>query len=153
MQVFFARYYVPIYRFALPIVRDVTMAEDLISDVFLDVWRQAAQFEARATVSTELLAVTKYKALNAEAAHRGPNWIANRLRASDSADNLEIALQKKYSDEVLRQCVAALPPQHGQIIYLGYYHGKTVKEVAQIVGIPKSTVKTRVFYARKQLAE
>ena len=82
MQVFFARYYVPIYRFALPIVRDVTMAEDLISDVFLNVWRQAAQFEARATVSTELLAVTKYKALNAEAAHRGPNWIANRLRAS-----------------------------------------------------------------------
>jgi RNA polymerase sigma-70 factor (ECF subfamily) len=70
----------------------------------------------------------------------------------DSADNPEIALQKKYSDEVLRQCVAALS-QHGQIIDLGYYHGKTVKEVAQIVGIPKSTVKTRVFYARKQLAE
>jgi RNA polymerase sigma-70 factor (ECF subfamily) len=71
----------------------------------------------------------------------------------DSADNPEIALQKKYSDKVLRQCVAALSPQHGQIIDLGYCHGKTVKEVAQIVGIPKSTVKTRVFYARKQLAE
>ena len=71
----------------------------------------------------------------------------------DSTDNPEIAFQKKYSGEVLRQCVANLSPQHGQIIDLVYYHGKTVKEVAQIVGIPEPPAKTRMFYARKQLAE
>jgi RNA polymerase sigma-70 factor (ECF subfamily) len=111
MQVLFARYHVPIYRFALPIVRHVTMAEDLISDVFLDVWRQAAQFEPHATVSTWLPAVTKYKALNAEAAHRGTQLDCEQAASiEDSADNPEIGLQKKYSDEVLRQCVAALSP-------------------------------------------
>jgi RNA polymerase sigma-70 factor, ECF subfamily len=62
MQALYARYHVRIYRFVLRIVRDETMAEDLISDVFLDVWRQAAHFKARASVSTWLLAIAKYKA-------------------------------------------------------------------------------------------
>jgi RNA polymerase sigma-70 factor (ECF subfamily) len=130
------------------------MAEDLISDVFLDVWRQAAQFEGRATVSTWLLAVTKYKALSM-LRRRTEDQLDCEQAATieDPADNPEIAFQKKYSGEVLRQCVGALSPQHGQIIDLVYYHGKTVKEVAQIVGIPEPTVKTRMFYARKQLAE
>ena len=46
-------------------MRDETLAEDLVSDVFLDVWRQAASFEARSSVSTWLLAMGRYKALSA----------------------------------------------------------------------------------------
>jgi RNA polymerase sigma-70 factor (ECF subfamily) len=72
---------------------------------------------------------------------------------ADPADNPEIALQKKNRGEVLRQCIAGLSPEHGQIIDLVYYHGKSVKEVALIVGIPEATVKTRMFYARRRLAD
>jgi len=57
MRTLFARHQVRLYRFLVRIVRDETLAEDLLSDVFLDVWRQAAQFEARAAVSTWLLAI------------------------------------------------------------------------------------------------
>ncbi len=46
MQLLFARYQTPVYRFVLRIVRNEANAEDLISDVFLDVWRQAGKFEA-----------------------------------------------------------------------------------------------------------
>jgi RNA polymerase sigma-70 factor, ECF subfamily len=49
--------------------------------------------------------------------------------------------------------LARLSPQHGEVIDLVYYHGKSVKEVAEIVGINESTVKTRMFYARKKLME
>ena len=77
--------------------------------------------------------------------------IACALR--DPADDPEISLQKKDAGEVLRQCVAALTPAQGQIIDLVYYHEKSIGEVAQIVGIPEATVKTRMFYARKKLAE
>jgi RNA polymerase sigma-70 factor (ECF subfamily) len=154
MQALFARYQVRVYRFALRIVRDETLAEDLISDVFLDVWRQAAQFEARATVSTWLLAIAKYKALSA-LRRRTEMELDSEMAATipDPADNPEVAFQKKNSGEVLRQCLATLSPEHGQIIDLVYYHGKTVREVAEIVGIPEPTVKTRMFYARKRLAE
>jgi len=72
---------------------------------------------------------------------------------ADSADDPEIALQKKSRSELLRQAVIKLSPDHREIIDLIYYHEKSVEEVAQIVGIPEATVKTRMFYARKRMAE
>ena len=65
MQVLFARHHVRVYRFVLRLVNDPTLAEDLISEVFLDVWRQAGRFEARSAVSTWLLAIARFKALSA----------------------------------------------------------------------------------------
>ena len=53
----------------------------------------------------------------------------------------------------MRQCLAALTPDHREIIDLVYYHEKSVEEVAEIVGIPENTVKTRMFYAGRKLAE
>jgi len=153
MRTLFARYRVPLYRWLLRIVRDETTAEDLLSDVFLDVWRQAASFKGRASVSTWLLAIARYKALsarrcrvNAELDERIATTVA------DPADNPEAALQKKHRSEVLRDSLASLSPEHGEVIDLVYYHGKSVKEVADIVGVGEATVKTRMFYARRRLA-
>src|SRR5215203_6405497 len=64
MQVLFARHHVRVYRFVLRLVRDESRAEDLISEVFLDVWRQAGRFEGRSAVSTWLLAIARFKALS-----------------------------------------------------------------------------------------
>lgn len=154
MRTLFARHQVRLYRFLVRIVRDETLAEDLLSDVFLDVWRRAAQFEARATVSTWLLAIGRYKALSA-LRRRTDVELDDEMASTivDTADNPEILLEKKDSGEVLRQCVAALSPAHGQIIDLVYYHEKSVSDVAEIVGIAEATVKTRMFYARRKLAE
>jgi RNA polymerase sigma-70 factor (ECF subfamily) len=54
---------------------------------------------------------------------------------------------------MLRGCLVKLSPAHAEIIDLVYYHDKSVKEVADIVGISDATVKTRMFYARKRLAQ
>ena len=66
---------------------------------------------------------------------------------------LRSCCQKKHSGEVLRRCVTALSPRRGEIIDLVYYHEKSISEVAEIVGIPEATVKTRMFYARRKLSE
>ncbi|MCZ7658930.1 MAG: sigma-70 family RNA polymerase sigma factor, partial [Xanthobacteraceae bacterium] len=71
----------------------------------------------------------------------------------DTADDPEVAMQKKDTGEILRQALTRLSPEHREIIDLVYYHEKSVEEVAEIVGIPENTVKTRMFYARKKLAE
>jgi RNA polymerase sigma-70 factor (ECF subfamily) len=54
---------------------------------------------------------------------------------------------------VLLQALTRLSPEHREIIDLVYYHEKSVEECAQVLGIPAATVKTRMFYARKKLAE
>ena len=62
-------------------------------------------------------------------------------------------LLKKNRGELLCRSLASLSPEHGEVIDLVYYHGKSVKEVAEIVGAAEATVKTRMFYARKKLAD
>src|SRR5947209_18286530 len=64
MQVLYARYHVRVVRFVVRLVRDEATAEDVISEVFLDVWRQAGRFEGRSAVSTWLLAIARFKALS-----------------------------------------------------------------------------------------
>src|SRR6266487_966224 len=154
MRTLFARHRVPLYRWLLRIVRDETLAEDLLSDVFLDVWRQAGSFRGDASVSTWLLAIARYKALSARRARTHAELDA-RIASSiaDPGDNPEAALQKRNRSEVLQDSLARLSPEHGEVVDLVYYHGKSVKEVADIIGIGEATVKTRMFYARKKLAD
>ncbi|MGE0565310.1 MAG: sigma-70 family RNA polymerase sigma factor [Pseudolabrys sp.] len=154
MQVLFARHHVRVYRFVLRLVRNEATAEDLISEVFLDVWRQAGKFEGRSQVSTWLLSIARFKALSALRKKTDQELDDETAEAVvDTADDPEVSLAKKDKSEVLRQCLTKLSAEHREIIDLVYYHEKSVEEVAAIVGIPEATVKTRMFYARKKLAE
>jgi RNA polymerase sigma-70 factor, ECF subfamily len=154
MQVLFTRFHVRVYRFILRLVRNQNLAEDLISEVFLDVWRQAGRFEGRSSASTWLLAIARFKALSA--LRRRPDQELDEDKAAaleDPGDDPEVSIQKKDKGAVLRQCLTALSPEHREIVDLVYYHEQSVEEVARIVGIPENTVKTRLFYARKRLSE
>jgi RNA polymerase sigma-70 factor (ECF subfamily) len=154
MQVLFARHHVRIYRFVLRLVRNEATAEDLISEVFLDVWRQAAKFEGRSQVSTWMLSIARFKALSA--LRRKPEQELDEETAAaieDHSDDPEVTLAKKDKGAVLRECLTALSAEHREIVDLVYYHEKSVEETARIVGIPEATVKTRMFYARKKLSE
>ena len=148
------RHHVRVFRFGLRLVRDEQIAEDLISEVFLDVWRQAGKFEGRSAVSTWLLAITRFKALSALRRRKDVELDDEAANAiEDTSDDPEVTAQKKDTSEALRKCLTALSPEHREIVDLVYYHEKSVEEVAEIVGIPENTVKTRLFYARKKLAE
>ena len=154
MQVLFARHHVRVYRFVLRLVRNQATAEDLISDVFLDVWRQAGKFEGRSAVSTWMLSIARFKTLSA--LRRRPEQELDEEAAEqieDQSDDPEIALAKKDKAAVLRQALSKLSAEHREVVDLVYYHEKSVEEVAGIVGIPEATVKTRMFYARKKLSE
>src|SRR5712692_8022891 len=154
MRTLFARHRVALYRFVQRMVGDAALAEDVLSDVFLDVWRQASHFEARSAVSTWLLAIARFKALSALRRRQDVELDAETASSIvDPADDPEIVLQQKSMRELLRRSLASLSPEQGAVIDLVYYHGKSVSEVAGIVGVPEATVKTRMFYARKRLAE
>ena len=154
MHILYCRHNVRVYRFILRIVRDATTAEDLVSQVFLDVWRTAGQFQGRSQVSTWLLSIARFKALTAMRQRRFEDIDQEDVRQiPDGNDTPETSLDRSDTSAILRACVAKLSPAHREIITLVYYHEKSVEEVGQIIGIPQSTVKTRMFYARKQLAD
>jgi RNA polymerase sigma-70 factor, ECF subfamily len=154
MQALFARHRTSIYRWLLRFVSSEALAEDLLSEVFLDVWRQADRFEGRSSVSTWLMSIARYKALSARRG-RTEDELTEEIEAAivDTADDPEAALQEKDRSELLRQALTHLSPEHREIIDLVYYHERSIAECAEVIGIPVATVKTRMFYARKKLAE
>src|SRR5207244_11016579 len=102
MRTLFGRYRVPLYRWLLRLVGDEALAEDLLSEVFLDVWRQAASFEARSSVSRWLLSIARSKALSARR-RRVDAELDDDLVIPDPADDPERALQNNERGELLRR--------------------------------------------------
>jgi RNA polymerase sigma-70 factor, ECF subfamily len=154
MHTLYSRHHVRVYRFILRMVRDAATAEDLTSQVFLDVWRTARQFQGRSQVSTWLLSIARFKALTSLRQRKHEDIDQEEmLEIADEAETPEACLDRSTTSAILRACVAKLSPAHREIINLVYYHEKSVEEAGQIIGIPQSTVKTRMFYARKQLAD
>jgi RNA polymerase sigma-70 factor (ECF subfamily) len=153
MRALFMAHHVRVYRFMLRLLGNEALAEDVTSEVFLDVWCQAARFEGRSTVSTWMLAIGRYKALSARQRRREEQLDEMEAEAiEDPADDPEAVVQRKDRGRTLRQCIAELSIEHREIVDLVYYHEKSVEQVATILGIPTNTVKTRMYYARRRLS-
>src|SRR6201984_2038499 len=106
MHTLYARHRVRVYRFILRIVRDTTMAEDLASQSFLDVWRTARQFEGRSQVSTWLLSIARFKALTALRQRRHEDIEQEDvLEIADQAATPEDSLDRANTSAILRACV------------------------------------------------
>jgi len=154
MRVLFTRHNTRVYRFVLRLVGNEALAEDLVNEVFVDVWRDADRFEGNSQVLTWILAIARFKALSS--LRRRKDEALDDAAAEvipDTADDPEIAVQKLDRVAILRECMSHLSRDHREIIDLVYYHDKSVTEVAEIVGVPCNTVKTRAFHARRQMSK
>ena len=153
MNILFARHNVRVFRFALSIAKECSLAEDIVSEVFLEVWRRAGGYKGRSRVSTWLLAIVRHKSIS-YLRKRRHDQATEELAESieDTSENPELAIQRKQVGSILADCLLQLPSIHREIIELVYYHQKTVKETAQVLEIPESTVKTRMFCARRYIS-
>ncbi|RZN11143.1 RNA polymerase subunit sigma [Bradyrhizobium genosp. SA-3] len=153
MHILYVRHRAKVFKFIRGLVRGRENAEDLASQVFLDVWHSAGSFEGRSRVSTWLLSIARFKALG---------YLRKRMHDRiddvelpeiiDEAESPEATIDRTKTKVVLRSCIGKLCPAHRIIIDLVYYHERSVAEVSEILDIPRGTVKTRMFYARRQLA-
>ena len=154
VRLLFMRHHARIYRFVARQTGSEMMADDIANEVFLELWRQAPNFEGRSEVSTWLLGIARFKALSM-LRKKKEDWIDDDDAAeiADSADTPEVVTMKEDKAAALRRFVNALPEEHRTVIDLAYYHGQSVTEIGEVLGIPVATVKTRMFYARKKLGE
>ncbi|WP_298875114.1 sigma-70 family RNA polymerase sigma factor [uncultured Bradyrhizobium sp.] len=153
MHIIFARHRERVSRFIQRLARNPAVVDDLVNQVFLDVWRSASRFENRARVATWLLSIARFKAISTwrERTHEDIDQ-ADALGVVDTGDRPDMALDREETKGILRACIDRLSPAHREIIELLYYREKSVAEVSGMIGIPQATVKSRIFYARKHLA-
>src|SRR5262245_45044050 len=134
LQILYCRHNVFIYRFVLRFLSDEASAEDVVSDVFLAVWRRAGRFEGRSQVSTWLLAIARNKALSLMRARTTEplnEEIAETVE--DLSDDPEASLQKEQRRASLQECLTQLSAVHREIVDLVYYHGKKIEDRKSVV--------------------
>jgi RNA polymerase sigma-70 factor (ECF subfamily) len=147
MQVLYARHHVHLYRFVRALIDDETRAEDIVCDVFLDLWRHANLIQKQREVSIWLLASAHEKAMRWLPRHTSgkPGAVGDRIANENPSAILD-------PDEILHARLRALSPDYREIVDLVYYHGISINDAAQILRVPATTVKARMVNARKQLA-
>jgi RNA polymerase sigma-70 factor, ECF subfamily len=142
------------YGLALRIVRDPALAEDAVQDAFLTVWRSAARFvPKRAKASTWILTLVHRRAVDVvrkEQPRRAePIEVAPQASANVTEDEAWLRLQRARVQDALRQ----LPDQQREALELAYYGGFTQSQLADRLGEPLGTIKSRMFAGLARLRE
>jgi len=148
MRMLYARHYKNLLRVATSFVRNHAGAEDIVGDVFLEVWRNAGSFQNRSEVSTWLCAIARNKAIAAWRRSTEPLDEEALSLVEDESCDPETEVYNRHTSSAIRKCVGALSPAHRSVVELFYFGDNTTADVAGMIGITRGTVKTRLFYAR-----
>jgi RNA polymerase sigma-70 factor, ECF subfamily len=154
LKVLYLRHSTRIYRFVARLTGSDATADEVVNEVFLEVWRHADQFEGKSQLGTWLLSIARFKAISA-CRRRAEAPLDERVCAliEDPADNPASSMEKQQRRDILQRCMGTLTPSHRAVINLIYYQGKKIEEVAQCAGVPVATIKTRLHYARIRMAK
>jgi RNA polymerase sigma-70 factor (ECF subfamily) len=156
LAILYERYYHRLLRFIYQIVGDTDAAQEGVNDVMFVVWNQATEFAGRSKVSTWIMGIAYRKALKLRL--RLHKWVF-RFKAADWTESIEpVARIEGLTDQLviedlLFRALKQLPPKQRAVIELAYYSGYAYGEIAEIVGCPENTVKTRMFHARSRLQD
>lgn len=150
-------YYQPkLVKYCARVLRDdLAQAADIVDETMFDVWRSASSFAGRSKVSTWIYSIARNKVIS---------WLRKTSEVELDDDSLLQALvdpaatpdeQLAMNDmkQQLLRLIDQLSDEHREVLKLTYFEDLSVKEVADLLGISENTVKTRMFYARKRMAQ
>lgn len=141
------RYDRPLFSFAYRVLRDDRLAQDVVQDVFLTLWRDAARYDpARGAVSSWLLTMTRYKAIDVVRREAGARRRIVDIDMSLEPSGLDVheeAWLRARGDRV-RAALAELSAAQREAVTLAFFEGLTHPEVAAALSLPLGTVKTRI---------
>ncbi len=145
-----------VYQYVQTLVSDASMAEEVVGDTMLAVWRGAGSFACTSRVSTWIFGIARHKAF--DAIRRSGR--RQREVELDGAIDLPHPHDRPDEDVLRRQlatltqrAMAALTREHREILRLVFYEEQPYEEISALLGIPTNTVKTRVYYAKQRLKE
>lgn len=159
LEALYDRYGRAAYSLARRILTDGTLAQDVVQEVFLSLWRDARRFDAgRGTVATYLLSMTHHRAVDAVRREESlRRWRttdeALELEPDPKANSVEDEVESAERRAEVRAALAVLPPAQREALLLAYFGGYTQREVAALVGVPLGTVKTRMAAGMRKLKE
>ena len=141
-----------LYGFALSRLGDRGLAEEVVQDVFMRVWRHAADYDpARGSVRTWLYGIARNAIVDLERhrARRPP--LAAREPELEGGASADEPIERALLRWQVQSAIDRLTPEHREVVRLAHLGGLSVKEIADLLGLPAGTVKSRTFYALQNL--
>jgi RNA polymerase sigma-70 factor (ECF subfamily) len=155
LEALYDRYGTACYSLARRIVVDPLLAQDVVQEVFLTLWRNAGRFDGeRGALSTYLLSITHHKAVDAvrkEERQRSRRAPAEVLELTESGQDVSEEAWTSVRRSRVRSALATLPDQQREALLLAYFGGYTQQEIATLTDTPLGTVKTRTLAALRKL--
>ncbi len=138
------------------VLRDVQAAEEILQEVFLQVWNQADRYQMeRSSVSTWLVLLTRSRAIDRlrsrQSRERTLTAFETQRPPSHTSNSATTTVLKEQRRKRLAREMGALPPEQRRVLELAFYAGLSQTEIAAKVDIPLGTVKTRTLLAMKKL--
>lgn len=147
-------YYRRLFGYLFKVTRRPELVEEVLNDVMLIVWQKAGRFDGRSKVSTWILGIAYRRAL--KALSKLPTREREELPDPDGRvepEGPESVMARRELASRLGQALGHLPPEQRTVVELTYYQGCSYPEIAEVIGCPVNTVKTRMFHARRKLRE
>ncbi len=146
-------YHRRIFAYLLKMLSEKATAEEVLNDVMFEVWRSAASFKGQSKLATWIFGIAHNKALNALRKTKGKEVLDFEEADEPIAtqDNPQKNIEKSNLNEKIKKALTHLSEEHCAVIELTFYQGFSYTEIAEIVGCPVNTVKTRMFHAKRQL--
>lgn len=144
----YAGYQRRLFVYFVKMIRDEGRAEELTNDVMWEVWKGAQGYQGRSASSTWIFGIAHHKAMD-ELRRRGPQMMEEEVldRVADPAEGAVEAVEKRDVAQTMKLALEKLSAEHREVLELTYYQNFSVQEIAEALGIPEGTVKTRMFYA------
>lgn len=150
----YRRYEARVHGYVKSIVRDPDAADDIVVATMTTVWQIATSYAAKSRVSTWILGIARHKAIDElRSRMRSPATIPveSALEMEEPAPAASDAVDAEQLRQSMRQAMSLLSTEHQEALRLAYYEELPYEEIAELLGIPPNTVKSRVFYAKQEL--
>ncbi len=153
LEQLYHQYYNRLFRFIARITRREELIDEIVNDVMYVVWEKAATYDKQCKPSTWIFGIAFNKARQAVRDDGHGHESIDELDEDNSwLGKQDDGLLQLEIDDWLGETLTALSPEHRAVIELTYYEGLHYNEIAEILGCPENTVKTRMYHARKKLA-
>jgi len=148
----YTRYQAPLFRYLVQLIGDHGLAEEVLQDTLVAVWRSAAGFEGRSTVQTWLIGIARRQAHNTLRRRSLPLADESELDVvSASEPEPESAALASAEREELAAAIRCLAPVHREVLVLAFVNGLSYREMATTLGVPEGTIKSRLNNAKRAL--
>jgi RNA polymerase sigma factor (sigma-70 family) len=153
-EILYQRYARRLYGYLSKLLQQPEVVEEVLDDIMLVVWQSARRFDYTSRLSTWIFGIAYHKALKARARVSKESTDAlPDTPAGRNQDDPERIMTRQELGHTLSQALEALSPEQRTVMELTFYHGCSYQEVAVITKCPVNTVKTRMFHARRRLAQ